>query len=120
MSEIEKRLREWLAGCGDPRDDEQALADLDALIAEHRAEVEASEVERKKLADRLERAVENVGTIASARQYVDAEKVREVLLKVGAFSTDPAHTEHGRGVEYAVREVARRLGVDLSDPGPQS
>lgn len=48
-----------------------------------------------------------------ARQYVDAEKVREVLLQVGAFSADPARTEHGKGVEYAVWKVADYLGVDL-------
>lgn len=146
MSENEKRLRallgamvpgmmpavaEWKQG--------EALRLFDALLAEHRAEVEALQEELKRAnqswASARDAALEEAAGLCSrgraasiyalksqpARQYVDAETVREVLENVSAtWGADGHHCwcldalEDGSHRGYC--EEARRLcgiGVDL-------
>lgn len=145
MSENEKRLREAFAHMSGPTAAMRTTLarELDALLAEHRAEVETL---RRNLADAQMDAHENAEALSSARdavleeakmvfrakqnpvtwtewdevedmltamksqparQFVDVDKVREVL----DFITTEA------GCFDVVRDAKRRLGIDLDVQG---
>jgi hypothetical protein len=63
MSTVEQRLREWMTHAGHAQ-----MKNLDALLAEHRAEVEAL---RRNLADAQKDADENAEALSSASAALD-------------------------------------------------
>jgi len=136
MSEAEKRLRTWMddMAYGLPNIRAAGAAELDAILAEHRAALDAARDAALEEAATTCRAVgtarvcpwdydideaeARIRTLKSnpAGRYLPEAKVREVLLRIRHEAETDTRLEYADvcgGGWAAAGEIARRLGVDL-------